>query len=338
MKTLNDNIKLIAETAWHHEGNEAFMNNLLTSIIEQTRSDILKMHVTIDLDEYMDTSHPAYPLLKPWMFTAEQWRYFIQRVKKSPKDLMLLFNDTKAIELGMEFDPGYVEIHSACLNDIRLQDALKSSLKPSTTLILGIGGTDLYEVDYALNRLQHPNTVLMFGFQNFPTRYEEVNFAKMRKIMGLYPEYTFGYADHTAAAESSNELITVLGAALGMRYIEKHVTTHYLEERVDWSAAISIDMFNSIADKLDLLNALQGDGQLKLNDGEQKYSTFGPSKKGAILTRDVTKGERFQADDFAFKRTAEQSDMSQLDVLTALGRSYGNTYPAGTILQTRHLS
>ena len=60
-------MKLIAETAWHHEGDYKFMKNLVTEISTKTKADIVKMHITLDFEEYMDPSHEAYSLLKPWL-------------------------------------------------------------------------------------------------------------------------------------------------------------------------------------------------------------------------------------------------------------------------------
>ena len=242
---MSEKIKLIAETAWHHEGDFEFMLELINNIIK-SKADIVKLHITLDLDEYMDVNHPAYETLKGWMFNTDQWTKIIGLIKDSKKELMLLFNDTKALKFGMKFDPQIVEIHSVCLNDIHLLDALKEEIKQNTSIVLGIGGSTLQEINNAIQILNHPNIVPMFGFQNYPTKYEDINFKKIKKIMNLYPKYAFGYADHTAWDEPNNELITLLGASLGMRYIEKHITTKHGLKRCDWNSAISIKMFNKI--------------------------------------------------------------------------------------------
>jgi N,N'-diacetyllegionaminate synthase len=46
-------IKLIAETAWHHEGDFIFMKDLVARICENSNADVVKFHITLDLDEYM---------------------------------------------------------------------------------------------------------------------------------------------------------------------------------------------------------------------------------------------------------------------------------------------
>ena len=61
-------MKIIAETACHHEGDFSFMKNLVSEIVTQTNTDIVKMHVTLDLDQYMDFRHDSYEKSKSMLF------------------------------------------------------------------------------------------------------------------------------------------------------------------------------------------------------------------------------------------------------------------------------
>ncbi|MFC1869495.1 N-acetylneuraminate synthase family protein [Thermodesulfobacteriota bacterium] len=330
-------MKLIAETAWHHQGDFDFMKELVSEIEKHTRADIIKLHITLNREQYMAEDHPLFIEGRKREFGEMQWKEIIELVLSGDKELMLLFNDTKAVQFGMQYNPTYVEIHSACLNDVNLLGALRQYLIRETKVFLGVGGSSLYEIENAINILQHPNIVLMFGFQNFPTRYEDINFAKMRRIMRLFSEFEFGYADHTAWDEPNNILITLLGAALGMDYVEKHVTTAYGEERIDWSAAISIDMSNEIKEKMDLIEACNGDGLLRLNKGEANYSIYGPMKKAAILTKDLKAGQKLKQDMLTFKRTNQIADMSQVEVLESIGKEITKEIKAGQVLMRDHL-
>ena len=328
--------KLIAETAWHHDGDFPFMQKLVADILKESKLHILKMHVTLDVDEYIHYSHELFGWVKSRIFSKDQWKQLISTVQSQSTELMLLFNDIKSVEFGMKFNPEFVEIHNACLNDIYLLDALKNNIDNNTFVVFGIGGSTLYEIENALDRVGHQNVVLMFGFQNFPTRYEEINFKKIQKIMNLFPEFSYGYADHTAWNEPNNILITIMGAALGVDYIEKHVTNVYGQERVDWNSSVSIEMFNEIAEKLDILSKCRGDGLIKLNRGEEEYSLYGPMKKAAVLKIDVRKGDVFSIDQIHFKRTKETTDMSQLDVIKSVGREIVEDLEIGLVLNKRY--
>lgn len=140
--------------------------------------------------------------------------------------------------------------------------------------------------------------------------------------MRLFSSFEFGYADHTAWNHPDNELITMFGAAQGMQYIEKHITTEYGKERVDWSAAISFEKFNKISEMMKLYTACYGDSLLKMNQGEENYSIFGPLKKAGILNRNVSANETISLEHIDFKRTSQISDMSQIQVWKALGKKY----------------
>ena len=325
-------MNLIAETAWHHQGDYGFMKNLVSEIATKTEANIIKMHITLDFDEYMDSSHDAYALLKPWLFNKSQWSELIEIARINGKKIMLLLNDIEAIKFGLSLSPEYVEIHSACLNDVFMLDELKKELPLSTKVVLGVGGTNVDEIDHAINYLKHPNILLMFGFQNYPTIYKDVNLNKIRKIMKLFDNFEYGYADHTAWDSVHNELVTLLGAASGMSYIEKHITTHYGENRVDWPAAISIDMFNSLHEKVKILDGLNGNGAMAMNKGELSYSIFGFAKKAAIFKKDVKKGDILSIEMIKFIRTKEISDLSQLDVVQAIGKSLSQNISKGAIL------
>ena len=313
-------IKTIAETAWHHGGDYKFMESLIDEIIENSEADFIKLHITLDFDEYMLPDHAAYDELKKKALKKEQWSLLIEKIQQSDKSLMLLFNDSKAVEFGMKFNPSLIEIHSVCLNDIHLLKSAKILNKAHTPIVLGVGGSTLYEIENAISYLDSDNIVLMHGFQNYPTKYEDVNFNRIRKIMNLYPNLIHGYADHTAWDESNNNLITIMGASLGMKYIEKHVTTTPGKERIDWQAAISIKQFNSLVNSLEILDKCNGDGLLRLNEGERKYSIFGPNKKAAFLKNNLEKGEILQNDVVFFKRTEQISNISQIEVWELFGK------------------
>ena len=138
--------KLIAETACHHEGDYPFMKELVTRICETSNADIVKFHITLDLDEYMHKDHDDYKTVKSWIFGAERWEELIGIVRKNNKELMLLLNDTKAIDFATQFKPEMVEIHSVCLNVPRLQRAVIENIDIKAKVVIGIGGCSLDEV------------------------------------------------------------------------------------------------------------------------------------------------------------------------------------------------
>lgn len=328
-------IRLIGETAWHHEGDYKFMNRLVDSLIDSPL-DIIKVHVTIDFDEYMSNDHEHYQLLNNYLLNEYEWSKILSKIKNSDKDLMVLVNDKKAIDLVINFDPKYYEIHAVCLNDHHLLNHLAESIHPDKKVVFGIGGSTIEEIQDAIDYINTNNIILFYGFQNYPTEYHLINFLKLRKYIQMFPEYKFGYADHTGWDHEYNELVTLFGAAMGVNYIEKHVTTNFGENRTDYSAAISMKMVNNLCEKLDILSECMGNGKFELNAGEIAYSDIGPLKKAPILKRNISKGNKLSWQDIAFQRTSKQSDIKQNEVKYFLNKKLKSDFSKGQIL-TRDL-
>jgi len=330
-------VRIIAETAWHHDGDFEFFKSLVENLIFQTNADYIKFHLSLDADEYIHTDHPAYGWVVDRMFTPSQWTEILNFTIANGKKPILLFNDKKAIEFGMQFNPELVEIHSVCLNDFNLLNYLKSKIDKHTYVILGVGGSTLYEIENATKLLGTDNIVLMHGFQNYPTEFSNINLRKIKTIMQIFPKYKHGYADHTAWDNENNRIVTLFGAALGMDFIEKHVTISTGPGRTDWQAAISIKMFNELYESLTILGDCFGDGFLELNQSERNYSLYGPNKKAALLVRDVLKNDVLLEEDIVFKRTGQSTDLSQMDVALCFGKRFANDLSQGHCLNKSDL-
>ena len=230
-----------------------------------------------------------------------------------------------------------IEIHSVCLNVPRLQRAVIENIDKKAKIVIGIGGCSLDEVKKAVQFFHEREIVLMFGFQNYPTKYEDVNLGKIRKIQSLYPGKKFGYADHTAWDEDNNELITLLVSANGMDFIEKHVTTEYGKERCDYSAAISIEQLNVLYKKIKLLEKLYGNGSMLLNKAEKDYSTYGPMKMAAIAKHDLIKGSKLTMGDVHFCRTSQSTCISQIDLLQVIGNKLVEDVKINQVIDWNHI-
>jgi len=331
-------MKLIAETAWHHDGDFEFQKKLITDIAVKSNADIIKMHISLDPHEYLAPDFPSYSIAKTKLFSEWQWTELVNIIRSNGKELMLLLNDSKAVNLAIKLKPEIVEIHSVAINDFNLLNCFKQAFDTNVIKVIGVGGCTLYEIQNAIDILSNQNLVLMFGFQNYPTKYSDINFNKIRRVINLFSNVNFGYADHTAWNEKDNILITLMGASLGMGYIEKHVTNNYGQKRTDFEAAISIEMFNDLENKLRLLEECNGDGSLNLNLGEKKYAKTGLMKRAPFVNTDIKKDQILERKNISFYRTAGKTNMSQSEILDYIGQKFVVDLPSGSLLQKEYLS
>ncbi len=329
----------IAETAWHHEGDFDFMMKLVEDIVTRTQAEFIKVHLLLDLDEYMLPSHPLYSAIKDWMLSEAQWDQILTMIHRSDKQLIILANDTKAVQFGVQYQPSIVEVHATCINDVHLLESIRLNVGADVLVALGISGCTIEEIEFARSVLEIPweRLVLAFGFQNYPTDIANINFGKLRRLRVLYPYSQFIYADHTKWDHPDNLLVTLIGAAQGVQYVEKHVTNVWGEKRIDSEAAISIEMFNELCTQLRLLERCLGEDALLLGVAEQEYMAPGIMKKVPVLMTDVKQGGVLRWENIGFKRSPYVPDAAKEELRYPWRYAFERDLAAGTILCKKDL-
>ena len=331
---------LIAECAYSHEGDRDYLKKSIKKIAEAGCIDAVKFHVLFDIQTYMSPDHELYERIQEWLFSEDEWREIIDYARGLNLDVIILADDLGCLDFleSIQDKLSAIEIHACSLNDIKMLSKVSNFSIP---VILGIGGSTIDEISFAIDYLKkrgRSDILLMYGFQNFPTRYEYINLKKMQKIKELF-DLPIGYADHTSWNDENQELITLAGFVCGAHLIEKHFVLDKGKNRIDYEAAISVEDFRNIYKKLEILQKAMGDGGIELNKYEKEYGKIGPMKKAIVAGKDIEKDEEILLEDIAFKRTKRISYVKQKEVNIFLKRkakekirkneliSFENTYP-----------
>lgn len=311
---------LIGETAFHHQGEILFLKKLIDNGAD-AKIDAIKFHLLLNLDDYFVKNHEAYSALNEWLFTKKQWEEIIDYNETKGIDSIVLCNDSKSIDFAINYKGKSIkaiELHATGLNDYLL---LQKASDFKGTVILGVGGSSLDEIFFAVNTLQdmgQNDIFLMYGFQNYPTKYEDINLRKMIKLKELF-DLPVGYADHTDPLDDYNEVISTTGISLGVNVCEKHFTHVFGEKRIDSQAAVSIPQLKKIRELMDVIFIGLGDGSLKMSDAEQSYGNTGPMKKAIVAETNIKKGDIISLHNIGFKRTNESTYMLQYFLPKLLG-------------------
>ncbi|UCS93245.1 N-acetylneuraminate synthase family protein [Echinicola marina] len=313
---------IIGETAFHHEGE---INFLLELIDEAGRVglDAIKFHALFDVNDYFVSDHEGVPIIEKISLSKEQMHVAIDHAKSKNLDVVLLCNDVSSLDWVLENNIALkaVEIHATGLNDIFL---LEKAATFNNTVILGIGGSTIDEIKFAvdyLNERGKKDVFLMHGFQNYPTSYSDIFLERIEKIGHLF-DLPMGYADHTDPTDVNNEWISVLGLTKGAFVIEKHFTTKVGEKRIDSQAAVSLKQILKVKELAGLLHqVLGGDKPLDYSLAELKYGNTGPMKKAPVARVSIKSGEKITRDNIAFKRTKESANILQKDLIKLLNLS-----------------
>lgn len=328
---------IIGETAFHHEGDVKFANELIEEAIKLDLNAI-KFHLLLDLDTYMVHDHAAIDILRPWCFNADQWDSILKTTKGL--DIILLCNDESSVDyaINSKVDIKAIEIHATGLNDVFL---LEKASKFKNTVILGVGGSTLDEIDYAVSYLKDRNkedVFLMHGFQNYPTDFKDIKLDRMNKLAQLF-NLPVGYADHTDPLNKNNEYISCLGVANGHFVLEKHFTHKFGEKRIDAQAAISLGQMKKVKEIAQItFETIAKRDSLKMTSAELKYGNTGPMKKAIVAKENLKIDTIITLDNIAFKRTNESSSIKQNELYKVLGNKLNKAIQKDEIIDLANVN
>lgn len=312
---------IIAETAYHHEGDKDFLVALITEVCK-TEVDAIKFHLLFDLSDYMVSNHPALEVLQDISIGKDDWNDILLQVESERKDIVLLCNDRESLRWANsrqhELNIKAIEIHASGLNDVFLLD---EATHFGNTIILGTGGSTFDEIKFAVDFLKKANKhdiLLMHGFQNYPTDFKDINFKRMAFLNRAF-DLPVGYADHTDPNDERNPLISVLPQVMGFNILEKHVTSCVGEKRIDAQAAVSIQTIKDIIALAHDVFSSRGTDFMEFSASELAYGDTGPLKKAIVARQNIRTGEKITLNNVAFKRIEVSSPLRQKDLSKILG-------------------
>ncbi|MGA1823490.1 MAG: N-acetylneuraminate synthase family protein [bacterium] len=315
----SDQPYIIGETAYNHEGDPAYLYTMIDDIAALGLHAV-KFHLLLNPESYMQKRHPLLEKAKKMIFDTRQWNDIFDYAGKKDLEIIALCDDVESLEYIIQKNCGVdaIELHATGLNDYFL---LRAASKFDKHVILGIGGSTIDEIDYAVNFFRHEgknDIILMYGFQSYPTDYSDINLSKLLKIRNMF-DLPVGYADHTRFDDPNNEIISVMAAMTGITILEKHYTPDYGKERIDYHAAVGKKQMMRIKELMALALTVYGSGALKMSQAERDYGNIGPMKKAIVAKRFIRKGEKLSLDNLWFKRTENESYIKQSQFLELIG-------------------
>lgn len=300
---------LIAETAFHHEGDKEYLIKLIDATSE-AGVDSVKFQILIDLDEFMSTKHSSYEAAKGWLLSSDEWIEVLDYAVSRKLDIVAMPLDKKAFEIIKNYDIKYLEVHSVSFKDEALLACLEQT---KAALIFGVGGRTKEEIATVVNRYRKRDLVLMVGYQSFPTEFKDSQISKVTALKEIYPECKIGYADHSAYDEEMAVKSSELAYVLGARVFEKHLTIDEGKERIDFQSAINIDKFAKIkSNLLKLSEVINEDDVFSLSDKEVTYRN---RQKVPVSNKRLTAGTVITKEDLSLKMIDEECCIESLELI-----------------------
>lgn len=304
---------LIAEIAGAHQGDPAQAIELLKHA-RKANAHAAKLQ-KFTAAGMLSRFHPRFSHFSQIQLADSDWRTIIQAAESL--DLPLIFDvfDVPSLEFLQAF-PNIIayKLHATDLNNPELRTAVGHSGKP---ILLGVGGSSLYEIHEAVHALQEITRDLgiLAGFQSFPTQPSDLHLRQITALRTQYP-YIVGYADHSDADSPWGLIVPPMAASAGAVIIEKHITLNRKEKGIDYYSALEPHEFAHLSQVLAALPHVQGQAIPPMDDA---VSIYRKTMKKCIITRhDLPVGHAITEADITYKRAT--SGTSALDRDKLIGK------------------
>ena len=290
-------MEVIAEIANSHQGSIKILTKLINELYKK-QIKIIKLQVYF-ADELLVKNHNRYNHFLKQSFTQEEWKKIINYAKKKGFTVYVDIFGLKALKIFKEIDVDGFKIHSSDLCNSKILNIVNKSKKK---IFLSCGGANGFEISYALNKLRDVNVTLMHGFQDYPTKFEDINLNRIHWLRKnfLRKNISLGYQDHTKGNDLNNSiLISTNAISLGAKYLEKHVTLSR-KLKVDSSSSLEPLEFKNYQEKINQFMKTLGSEEFNMSSAEKNYRNI--VKKFVVAKKLLKKNIKLKTEDLEFKR------------------------------------
>ena len=191
--------------ACSHEGDP----NLGRKIIEAAaaaQADAVQFQIWLAKD-VMVPHHPDFEKLTCIQLSREAWTQLAQHARACRPQMQIIacVYERSSVDFAEDLEVDAYKVHAADLSNPLL---MKYVAQTGKRIDLSVGASTLTEIQTAIDWIRETSTSniwLMYGYQNFPTRTDDVHLDHMMKLRDLF-ELPVAYQDHSDAGGLSRQV------------------------------------------------------------------------------------------------------------------------------------
>lgn len=325
----------IIEIANTHGGDLKYLNALIDQFSEFGEGFGMKFQ-PFKFDKIAAADFSWYNTYKELYFTPEEWTGIINKTATT-KDVWLDLFDMYSVEVlkaNLQKVSG-IKLQASVLYNYEMLAGLEVVDLSAITIQVNIAGYEVDEIKSILERLKKQlspkSFIIQFGFQNYPTEFEDAGLAKIAVLKNNFPEYELCFADHLDGESEEALIMPVFAAQAGCTYVEKHVYYDKLETKYDKFSSVSYANYTKLLVRMQ--NYTNSFNEVFINDRESRY--LEKSMQIPFLRKDVTKGSLISiASDLDFKRTDQKGlNVKEIKDLLDTHHILGSDKKSGEVLK-----
>ncbi|OGX44906.1 MAG: hypothetical protein A3I71_02305 [Omnitrophica WOR_2 bacterium RIFCSPLOWO2_02_FULL_63_16] len=293
-------VEIIAEAAQGYEGDST-LARLLARGAARAGADAVKFQL-VYADEVVAPGHQHYALFRSLEMPLKVWEAVAQEARSGGIRFYLDVFGERSLQEAQALGADAVKIHST---DFFNASLVRLALKTMPRVFISIGGITAEELEAFLAQHQIRSTgqvCLLYGFQAEPTPIESNHLNRLGALRRRFPDYPFGFMDHTDAGCGEALTLPLLALPFGVCCLEKHITLDRPLRLEDYGSALSVQEFQMFVERLRRLEPSLGTDHLGLTEAEQTYRR--KALKAVVASRPLKPGQVVTAEDVCLKRPA----------------------------------
>ena len=298
-------MKIIAETASNHMGEMDYLKELSLQSINNG-ADFVTVQV-FDLDSFVTREDkPSYSNFSKICFDKKQWKEYFKWAETKDISVIPCILDNKAFEMVSSTKINTVKVHASDILNLNFLQAVDSHF---SKVFLEFGGATLEEIGEAVKVFQNSELVLVYGFNDYPTKIENQNLNFISTLRNIF-DVKVGFADHSDYTEE----IGLMAMAAGAEYFEKHVTLDKKNDnRFDWEVSIEPSDLLQLSNKKKQFKPALGLPLRDISQNERKFRKL--IYKKIVAKQNIDKDSEIRLEYLEFKRAVEGIEIDQLNTI-----------------------
>ena len=217
-------------------------------------------------------------------------------------DIIACISELESLRFCEELGVDAYKIHNS---DLAHPTFIQAVAKTGKRIDLAVGASTKEEITDAIAWIQKESDCsiwLMYGYQNFPTRSDDVHLTHMLQL-GEEFNLPVGYQDHSDGNSHAGFWLPAAAIALGIAIQEKHITHDRSKKGIDHEAALNPDEFEKFVVMAKEVQAALGEKDWKpFSEDQEKYREY--SRKSIVAAKDLAKGTVLSEEDMHTMRAS----------------------------------
>lgn len=292
--------KIIAEIAQGYEGRPDYCDYYVRAAAA-CGADAIKFQI-VYADDVAEPGYQYYDWYKKLEMPVDVWHGVKARAEAAGIRFFANLSGERAAAVAEAIRPHGITIHATNFFNRPL---IRRALEIADQVFVYLGGIEVDEImrfrDEAASWNGLDRLALMYGFQAEPTPVEKSQLGRIPLLRKMLPGVALGYLDHAAGDSADTIHVSLLAMALGVEWIEKHLTLGRYMKVEDYVSALEPDEFAIYVATLDRLARAYGDCGAALSDDERQYRD--KAVKKLVAATDLPAGTTLHQDQLEFRRT-----------------------------------